>query len=192
MSYGDSRTPITLCVRRSPRVTLDTLRRRLPAVTLRGINHRLAGFDGAVWYPTGTATTFTTALRTTRTRLRSTTSANMNPKLVIAAVVVGVATAGIVGQTFAKAPGLRSHRTPHKPTAHRSMARAEAAADAYSVLARPAVAQDDVSGWNFHAPAALGALRISGARVVYTDSTKMVAAVPTDSGVPCLMTRFAD
>jgi hypothetical protein len=99
------------------------------------------------------------------------------PGPLIAALVVAAATVGIVQQTSAKA--------------HRSKTRADSGADTYSVFARAATTQDDVASWHFPAPAGFG-LRVAGARRVYTDSTKVVAAVPTGGGVPCLMTRFAD
>lgn len=61
----------------------------------------------------------------------------------------------------------------------------------YEVFARPANGADDVSGWRIPAVAQELGVQPSGARVVFRDQTRIVAAVPSAKG-PCLLSRFQD
>lgn len=69
----------------------------------------------------------------------------------------------------------------------------QAANGTFSVFARAATAEDDISGWRIprNGVDEKFGMQFNAARVVYQDATKAVAAVPTAAG-PCLVSQYRD
>jgi hypothetical protein len=61
----------------------------------------------------------------------------------------------------------------------------------YSVFARPARPNDDVSGWRVSRRPPDSGVRFPDARLVHQNAHRAVAAVPAPGG-PCLVTQFRD
>jgi hypothetical protein len=114
------------------------------------------------------------------------------------AIVALLAAAALVTVYLLLAPGGHTPRIGDASAAAPSGSSAASADASYSVLSRPAIANDDISTWK--AATALGGrsgpgvnstLNFSNARLIYQDDTRAVAAVPT-STEPCLATQFND
>jgi hypothetical protein len=100
------------------------------------------------------------------------------PLLALTALVM----LGAVAAWLLNSPPARSTE-PSAPSA--------AATTSYSLLSRPTTAADtNVTDWKLQPNARLGT-RPAGARVVYSDAWRTVAAVPSNA-VPCLVSEYRD
>lgn len=76
------------------------------------------------------------------------------------------------------------------PSPAGAAAPAAAADDSFSVFDRPATGDDNTAGWRAREGSSTE-LDFTNARVVFRDSSRAVAAVPSADG-PCLVTQFQD